>query len=101
MINQLETEYELELIGRGRKELRKYLEEKVSQGCYSNTQPGRIAFYRYLEGFAACLQEVTDQAHKGLILRTNISQSCQEIRSHMNYLKDGCLHLSTATILPF
>ena len=60
MVNQLETEYELELIGRGRNELRKYLEEKVIQGYYSNTQPGRITFYRYLERFAACLQEVAD-----------------------------------------
>ena len=86
MVNQLETEYELDLILRGRKQLRKYLDEKVEQNYYSNTKSGRTTFYRYVERLSECLQEVTDQAHEGLILRTNISACCQEVRKYMNYL---------------
>ena len=86
MVNQLETEYEIDLILRGRKQLRKYLDEKVEQNYYSNTKLGRTVFYSYVERLAACLQEVTDQAQKGLILRTNISAYCQEVRGYMNYL---------------
>ena len=46
MVNQLETEYELELIGRGRKQLRKQLDERVDKGYYSITKLGRAVFYR-------------------------------------------------------
>ena len=63
----------------------KYMDEKVEQNYYSNTKSGRTAFYRYVERLPACLQEVTDQAHEGLILRANISACCQEIRGYMNY----------------
>ena len=98
MVNQLETEYELDLIRRGRKQLRKHLDEKVGQNYYSNTASGRTVFYRYVERLAACLREVTDQAHEGLILRTNISACCQEIRGYINYLEHGCLLLSSITL---
>ena len=98
MVNQLETEYELELIGRGRKQLRKQLDERVDKGYYSSTKPGRAVFYRYVERLAVCLEEVTDQAHEGLIKRTNISQSCTQIRVYMNYLEHGTLLLSSITL---
>ena len=64
MVNQLETEYEIDLILRGRKQLRKYLDEKVEQNYYSNTKSGRTVFYSYVERLAACLREVTDQAKR-------------------------------------
>ena len=64
MVNQLETEYELELIGRGRKQLLKQLDSRVDQGYYSSTQPGRAVFYRYVERLAACLEEVTNEAFR-------------------------------------
>ena len=76
MVNQLEAEYELELIGRGRKQLRKQLDKRVDKGYYSSAKPGRAVFYRYVERLAACLEEVTDQAREGLVKRTNISQLC-------------------------
>ncbi len=98
MINQLETEYELDLIHRGRKQLRKQLDERVDKGYYSNTQPGIAVFHRYVERLAACLEEVTDQACKGLVVRTNISQSCMEIRVYMNYLEHGALFLSSIAL---
>jgi len=97
MVNQLETEYELDLIHRGRKQLRKQLDERVDKGYYSNRKPGRAVFYRYVERLAASLEEVTDQAHKN-VRRTNISQSCREIRVYINYLEHGALHLSSITL---
>ena len=98
MVNQLETEYELDLIHRARKQLPKQLDERVDKGYYSNTQPGIAVFHRYVERLAACLEEVTDQACKGLVLRTNISQSCMEIRVYMNYLEHGALFLSSIAL---
>ena len=98
MVNQNETEYELELIHRGRKQLRRQLDERIEKGYYSSTQPGRYAFQRYVERLAATIEEVTDKAHQGLILRTNISACCQEIRAYIDYLEHGSLLLSSITL---
>ena len=98
MVNQNETKYELELIQRGRKQLRRQLDDRIEKGYYSNTDPGRYAFHRYIERLAATLEEVTDDAHQGLILRTNISACCQEIRGYIDYLEHGALLLSSITL---
>lgn len=98
MVNQNETEYELELIHRGRKQLRRQLDERIEKGYYSSTQPGRYAFQRYVERLSVTLEEVTDKAHEGLILRTNISACCQEIRAYIDYLEHGSLLLSSITL---
>ena len=44
MVNQLETEYELDLIRRGRKQLRKQLDEKVDKNYYSIQSQAGLSF---------------------------------------------------------
>ena len=98
MVYQNETEYELELIRRGRKQLRRQLDDRIEKGYYSNTQPGRYVFHRYVDRLAATLEEVTDKAHEGMIKRANISRCCQEMRGYMDYLEHGALLLSSITL---
>lgn len=98
MTKQTEAEYEADLIKRGRKQVEKQIKDRLAQGYYSSTQQGRYTFHQYLDRLALALREVTDKAHEGLILRTNISACCVEVRQYIQFLDNGAYHLATITL---
>ena len=98
MTKQTEAEYEADLISRGKRQVESRIQENLAKGYYSGTQQGRYTFHQYVDRLALILREVTDKAHEGLILRTNISSCCVEVKHYIQFLDLGAYHLATITL---
>ena len=99
MVSPNEIEHEQQLIGRGRNELARLLNEAEEKNYYSSTLPGRALLQTYLLNLSKTLDAKTshyeDVVKRGEPGRTMLRLLCCEVRQYIDLLSADVLAMLT------